>query len=535
MSSAVSQICPLPQALAAMAANHRSMLLFRRGGKSEQRSHARCHADAAALAGALAARGVKAGSRVAIHGATSYEWVVTDLGCVLAGALSVAVYPSAPLARALAAAQESGAEVIFSDQPTAIAAFQDAGLTVVHLGPSNAAPAGVTSTYDLIDDARHAPLPKATTPREGPFTVVSTSGTLSEPKLFAVSATPLLRTMDMFAEIYNFGPGDRLLLYLPLSHLPQRMMLYWGLQNGLDFVLSDPVHFAADGATHAPTLHVTVPRVLEHIRRRVSAAVLSGTAPTMQDGYRSIFGPNIRSIFVGSAPTDADLIAHLIEAGLPIYEVYGTTELGMISLNTPTRRKEGTVGQPIRWGAVRLDPENGEVQVQTPTPFLYGRLENSVIVPKLWDADRFEPTGDIGRIDEDGFLHVLGRLRDFAVLPSGEKILLTSIEKQISKETKSDFCQVTLRPESRFGAMLFYTDRKTINREEIERALEELNTKLHQWERIRSYAIIGQTPTVEDGCLTETGKPRRHIIDATYSPIARWRRLGAATREHAEL
>ncbi|MEU6586867.1 AMP-binding protein [Nocardia sp. NPDC046763] len=499
-------------------------IFFRRGGISQQVNHAQCRADANGVAAALRKRGFGPGSRIAIHGATSYEWVLADLACVLTGALSVALYPSAPLTRALATIRESGCRLVFTDRADAATAAVSAGLDVIFLGDRTNAPDGVVSVAELLTTEAETPI-AATDPRNGPFTIVSTSGTLSEPKLFAVAAPPLLFTMDRFAEIYGFGAGDRLLLYLPLSHLPQRMMLYWGLREGLDFVLSDPAHFVTDGHTFEPTLHVTVPRVLEHIRWRARKMVPADApeGPALTQIYQTLFGPRIRSIFVGSAPTDLALMSELLAAGLPVFEVYGTTELGMIGLNTPAARLPGTVGQPIPWGEVRLDRTTREVLVRTPTPFMYGRLVGDRV--ERWEPDpsAFESTGDVGEFDGQGFLRIIGRIRDFVALPSGEKVFIAPIESALAQRTGADLCHLTLRADGRLAALLFFESRAVPDDRLVLDEIRQANEGLHPWERLKAFAIVDRMPTVEEGCLTETTKPRRHLIDRIHAASAEWR------------
>jgi acyl-CoA synthetase (AMP-forming)/AMP-acid ligase II len=294
----------------------------------------------------------------------------------------------------------------------------------------------------------------------------------------------------------------------------------------MDLVLSDPAHIVTDSAEHRPTLHVTVPRVLEHIRWRASKILQDAEAGSgsVGDAYRAVFGPAIRSIFVGSAPTDAVLMSELLDAGLPVFEVYGTTELGMIGLNTPEARRPGTVGSPIPWGTVRLDPDTREVQIRTPSPFLHGHLVNGQVRPHHWQEGRFEPTADVGEFDADGYLRVLGRLRDFMVLPSGEKIFIAPIETMLAEAAGAGLCQVTLRPGGQLGALLFF-ESDDVTFSEIAAALRRANRGLHPWERVKAYAIIRRMPTVEEGCLTETTKPRRHIIDQIHGNTASWCQL----------
>ncbi|MET8079279.1 AMP-binding protein [Streptomyces sp. NPDC005303] len=523
----INDSCSLTALVAAMPSMTSSSLVCRRGGARTSVSYPECHRDALLLAAALRRRGVTTGSRVAIHGATSYEWVLADLAVLLTGAVSVALYPSAPKDRAVATAREADCRTVLTDQTDCVAAFHAAGMDVVILGDgADAAP----SVADLIGEAAAAPDVFEPADRgNGPFTIVSTSGTLSEPKLFAVHSAPLLYTMDRFAELYDFGGQDRLLLYLPLSHLPQRMMLYWGLGQGMDFVLSDPIHITTDSADLSPTLHVAVPRSLQHLHRRAQDIArrqgLDGADGGMAKAYASVFGTALKAVFVGSAPTDPALLAEMHAGGLPVYEVYGTTELGMIGLNIPGATRPGTVGRPIPWGKVTTDPATGEILVRTPTPFLYGEVLGHRIVPVVRDPDTWWPTGDVGAADADGYVTVYGRIRDFVALPNGEKVFLRSLEESAAAATGAGLCAVMKTDASHLGVLLFFDPASPEggrSEDECRTLLKAVNERLHPWERLHYFSVVAAMPSVEDGCLTETSKPRRHKIEEIYGAGAQW-------------
>ncbi|WP_239340428.1 AMP-binding protein [Frankia sp. CiP3] len=529
--------CRLPAIVDAMPARTTSTIFCRRSGKLVGVSYPDCHRDATVLAAALQARGVRPGNRVAIHGASSYEWLLADLACLITGAISVALYPSAPPGRVLGTVRDSRCRLVFTDQAASAAAFTDAGLDVLLLAEASAA-AGVPAVGDLL--AKSTKVTGSTTAdltavRRGaePFTIVSTSGTLSEPKLFAVHSEPLLFTMDRFAEIYGFDGRDRLLLYLPLSHLPQRMMLYWGLDAGLDFILSEPAHFAADGAVLNPTLHVAVPRSLSHLAWRVGETLRRDPTGTLtrEAACRAAFGDAIKMVFVGSAPSEPAVLDALEVGGVPVCEVYGTTELGMIGLNTPEATRHGTVGRPIPWGDVRLDPQTSEILVYTPAPFLYGRLVDGEIEVVAHDRQAWHGTGDVGEFDEDGFLSVLGRLRDFLALPSGEKVFVRPIEEAAVRATGAEVAVVTQYEPGRLGALLFFDPTRSdfgtdeMARKHCRTKLDEMNAVLHPWERVRSFAVVEALPSIEEGTVTETTKLRRHKIDEIHGRSATWHRV----------
>ncbi|MFI1970543.1 AMP-binding protein [Streptomyces cinnamoneus] len=506
--------CRLRDIVDAMPAKPGSALFHRRDGAMTRVPYPECHRDALAVARRLRARGVRPGDRVAVHGTTSYAWVLADLGCLLAGAVSVALYPSAPAPRVVAAARESDCRLVLTERQEFTEAFGRAGVDALPLDA-----VGAAGTSGPGPGPGASCLPKG--PSSGPFTIVSTSGTLSEPKLFAVHSAPLLYTMDRFAELYDIGGQDRILLYLPLSHLPQRMMLYWGLGAGMDFVLSDPAHMARDGRELSPTLHVAVPRSLEHLRWRAENLRDRGEAADLGQAYAAVFGKAVKAVFVGSAPTPPALLEALHEAGPPVYEVYGTTELGMVGLNVPGATRAGTVGRPIPWGEVRLDEGTGEILVRTPTPFLYGRLAGGEVVPESL-RDTWQPTGDVGSVDEDGYLSVRGRLREFLALSNGEKVFVRPIEEAAAEATGAAECVVLTTDSRRLQALLFFEFGAPGDREDCRRALGRLKRTLHSWERVQRFALVDRLPSVEEGSLTETLKIRRHKVEETYGRDAAW-------------
>lgn len=527
--------CRLPELISAMPHKADSVIFCHRDGKLAGVPYPECHRDATILAAALRDRGILPGHRVAIHGATSYEWVLADLACLLTGAISVALYPSAPLSRAIMAAREGGCRIVLTDRVDSVRAFSEASLEAILLDADDSVP-GASSVAGILHAGAGDPGGFQPADRKSePFTIVSTSGTLSEPKLFAVHSSSLLYTMDRFAGIYGISGQDRLLLYLPLSHLPQRMMLYWGLGAGMDFILSSPAHMAADTAELSPTLHVAVPRSLEALRGR-AMRLARGDREEGARALRSVFGPAVKSIFVGSAACDPAVLGDLADAGLNVYEVYGTTELGMVGLNTPGACRIGTVGRAIPWGNVRIDPANDEILVQTPTPFLYGRLAGGEIEVADREPGAWERTGDVGTLDADGYLTVRGRLRDFLALPNGEKVFVRPLEDNLVNATGASLCVISQDgPELR--ALLFFEpaeasavpDRGSFEEPEtvanVRAQVAEFNRSLHPWERIRSFSIVGRMPSIAEGTLTETTKIRRHKIEEVYARQAAWHRV----------
>ncbi|WP_437626757.1 AMP-binding protein [Sorangium sp. So ce1151] len=491
-----------------MAENSRSRIVYRIAGEARAETYAECYQKVRRLTRCFWDRGLRAGDLVAIHGDTSYFWLLADLTSVYLGLVSIALYPTATKERALAILRETGCRVVLTDQPSYAEYFAEHGLEVLLLCEGEHDRFETLASH-LSDEPRLlSPAPRTRLD----FTIVSTSGTVSEPKLFCVAAAPLLTTMQRFAEIYGLSSADNMLVFLPMCHLPQRMLVYGGLDIEMSLILSSPAQFIVDSRLHRATVTVTVPRVIEHLDARLQAG---GSAMTPRD----LFGEQIRLIFVGSAPIRPALLDRWRGMGAPLYEVYGTTEIGMIALNQPGRERSGTVGLPIPWGDVKLDPDTNEILARTTTPFLHGRVGGGgQVVVDQQDESQYHATGDVGQIDEDGYIRILGRLRDFVALQSGVKIFVGDLEARLVEAGVAPLCLLVGNGQRHLSALLFFPpdDERLARRDELDarcgELLRALNQKAPQSEQIRSFVICDQMPDVRNGCMTETQKLRRHRV-----------------------
>lgn len=463
------------------------------------------------LAQGLRELGVVAGDRVAIHGETSIEWLLADLACVIAGAVSVAVYPTSTLERARRVVEECRARLVFTDNDQFADLYRGALVTAVLMGRSDTQ----ITLHSLIKTcAVRAPFYDVPTTAE--FTVVSTSGTLSDPRLFAVTSSPLLFTMEQFRALHDISTNDRLLLFLPLSHLPQRMIVYGLLSFGVEIILSAPHHFVEDARTQGATITVIVPRVLEYIYEKFCGKRGDSNKVTCAN----VLGHRMRLIFVGSAPSRPELLARLIDLGFPIYEVYGTTELGIIALSYPNHRRLGYVGPIIPWGKARIAPD-GELLVRTSTPFLFRFLDEQDAARFANENSQWLPTGDIARID-DGYIKIVARVRDFVVLQNGEKVFINHLESKLAEALRGVLPVVVGNGKKHVQALLFGEQIERYRDDEIKAAVRDINNKVQRLEKIKQFARINRLPSVAEECMTATMKVRRHVIESTYAQDALW-------------
>ncbi|HEU4727133.1 MAG TPA: AMP-binding protein [Kofleriaceae bacterium] len=490
-----------------MADNTRSRITYRDAGGVRSETYAECYRKVQRLSRWFAERGLAAGDRVAIHGETSYHWLLADLTAAYLGLISIAINPSTSRERALAMLRDTGCRVALTESRDHAAHLAAHGVQVLRMGDGE--PGELDTLASHLDDE---PAVLAPVPRSRPeFTVVSTSGTVSEPKLFSVAAHPLLETMRQFRDLYALSSSDRMLVFLPMCHLPQRMLVYGCLDLEISLILSSPAHVVADSRACGATVTVTVPRVIEHLDGRIQA---HGGRLTPKD----LLGEQIRLIFVGSAPIRPALFERWKALGAPLYEVYGTTELGMITLNWPGRERAGTVGAPIPWGDVKLAPDTHEILVRTPTPFLYGRISEGRMVAARYSEDEYHPTGDVGQLDEDGYVRILGRLRDFVALQSGVKVYVGELEARVVDAGVAPLCVLVGNGQRHLSALLFFEpdDERLTDRDQLEaRCTEQLravNQGAPAAAQIRSFMICDEVPSVHNGCMTETQKLRRHRV-----------------------
>ncbi len=479
----------------------KGQIQFREGNSIHAVSYRDLYEWAHSLAAHLRAKGLKSGDNIAIHADTSVQWCIVDLACVIIGCVSLALYPNTPFSRIEKLLDECDVKAFFGGDEEFITKLGAKGLFTISLKKCS---------QDFLEMIRSDTTPSGSfysKPLKEEFTLVSTSGTLSDPRLFAVTAPPLLQTIEYFAEQHGIDSSDRFLLFLPLSHLPQRMIFYGFLKLGLDFVLSDPARFIKDSVACNASVTVTVPRVLEFFNKNTGAHCAD------------ILGPAMRLLFVGSAPVNPDLARELIDRGFPIYEVYGTTELGIIALSYPDNRQLGYAGKLLPWVRAKLDDE-GALLIHTETPFLYGFVEADKSKPFDYDEQEWIAAGDIAEIDND-FVKVVARVHDFVVLTSGEKIYVNKMEAEIASSINGVIAVLVGNGDKQIRALIFHEPGNPPE-EAVKECLRGMNENNHKWESIKAFALIDHMPSTAAGFLTDTMKIRRHRIEKHYKTRVQW-------------
>ncbi|GAA1427126.1 AMP-dependent synthetase/ligase [Streptomyces thermospinosisporus] len=542
-----------------------------------------------ALAKGLIARGVRFGDRVAIMSRTRYEWTLFDFALWTIGAQVVPVYPTSSAEQCfwmLYDSEVTAAIVEHEDHAMTIATVIDRLPQLRQLWQLDAG--AVQELYDAgahIDDEivhRHR---RAVTP-DSVATIIYTSGTTGRPKGCVLSHGNFMHEAETVIEgwepVFHSKKGDEAstLLFLPLAHVFGRMVEVAAMRGRVKFGHQPQLNAAAllpDLAAFRPTFILAVPYIFEKVfnaaRRKaeregkagpfekaVEVAVKYadaveakawGIGPGPSAGLRmqhqlfdklvyskvrAAMGGRIRSAMSGGSAMDRRLGLFFAGAGVQIYEGYGLTEsTAAATANPPGRTRYGTVGPPIPGVTVHI-ADDGEIWLHGATVF-QGYLNN----PKATDEalhDGWMATGDLGSLDEDGYLTITGRKKEILVTSGGKSVSPGLLEERVRDHPLVNQC-IVVGNDRPYVAALVTLDPEAVEHwlamrgkpqlppaqlvndpdleTEVRRAVVAANTLVSQAESIRTFRILAQPFTEEHGLLTPSLKLKRKAIEKAYA------------------
>ena len=542
-----------------------------------------------AIARSLTAWNIHPGDRIAILSENRPEWAVADFATMLVGAADVPIYPTLTQQQTLAILQDSGACVVFVstiEQLRKILAIKDRTAIENIVVMDNLELPGVTSWHQLTmnqDTVRDQEI-EALAARVGPdglASIVYTSGTTGIPKGAMLTHGNLASNLFYAADYFDLAPRQIGISFLPLSHVTARHLDYVLLNAGVTVAYCPAFALLPQYLKEIrPSIFVGVPRVYEKIRDavlretgaglkckiynwalRVGAdhrdEVLAGKHPT---SFRwqianSLVYAKIRqamggraSVFVsGGAALGRDLASWFADVGIRIHEGYGLTETSpVIAINSPSAHRLGTVGKVLTNLECKI-ADDGEVLVRGPSVFK-GYWNKPEETRTAFDDGWFK-TGDIGQLDDHGFLIITDRKKDLQKTSGGKFISPQSIEMKLASSSMvayaavfaegRKFASAVLAPE--FDALeqwaqtqgLSYGSRQQLVENPKVQALyqdivAEVNKTLAQFETIKCFLLVTDEFTVAGGQITASMKMRRRAIeqqyrtriDALYSSVA---------------
>lgn len=461
------------------------------------------HARAGRLATSLRDMGVSRGDRIGILAPNCLEWVLLDLAALWLGAVTVGFDPakfdpdpalldrySLRLSFAAGIRGGSGREMPL-DTVAALVARTPQGQEV---RPVSYAPEDVAA-------------------------LKLTSGSTGEPKGMTASVGSIDSTLRCVQEMFAHERDDDIFVFLPLSLLQQRYWIYSALRYGHDVTVSTyEAAFPAMGRSR-PTVIMGVPGFYEAGRRHIEARARKADRQARLIAAQRLFGDRIRYLWTGSAPARADTLRFFAGLGMPIYEGYGLNETCIVAKNHPGACRPGSVGRVLTGRQVLLDAD-GVISVRSDHPvatrYEYAQPGES---ERVFGTDGVVRTGDLGYLDEDGFLYVLGRADDAIVLDNGRKVIVRPIEEHLKSSPAIEEC-VLFCPAQSYLVAVVSPAQTPPDTAGIAAQIAKTNATLGRGEQIRSAVVASDRFTLENGLLTSQFKPRRkRILDAYHAQV----------------
>lgn len=333
--------------------------------------------------------------------------------------------------------------------------------------------------------------------------LVFSSGSSGTLKGLLISKQGFNNQVELISSLYQVKSIDHMLNFLPMANNQQRLLISACIQKkcSLSFVNIDNAIF--DCQKYSPTFLIAPPIFFDAILKIIN---------NLSKNTKSILGDKLRFCISGMAPIDSKKLISLRSLGLNVFEAYGQAEIGTISANTEGNNKVGTVGKSVPKLNISISSE-GEIIVNSKTPVSLGYFESSLCDQNNTFLDDCSiATGDLGVIDTDGYLSIIGRKKDALIMPNGEKIHPTYFENMFKKNLNTIYTAAYI---SKLGKICIafiveeYTTDMLLNyKSDIDRCNKNLNTS----EKINDFKILIGKPTIENGLLTENSKYYRNGI-----------------------
>jgi long-chain acyl-CoA synthetase len=564
----------------------RVIAMTRRGDQFVEQTAEQIAEQIRRVAKGLVACGVEPGERVALMTHTRLEWMIADLAIMSAGAVTVPVYETSSADQLGWILEDSGAvaAIVENDEMEALhATVADRAPACRHLftiEPADGLPGldRLTELGAAIDDDEIERRTTALGP-DDLATVIYTSGTTGRPKGCMLSHGNLCANVAQVVDAIGseIRRDDRGLLFLPLAHSLTKGTLLFCLELGVPTgFTADIAHLPEELSALRPSVIVAVPRIFEKVHnsahhsahstrkgpifdRAESVAVRwskerhgAGVRPWTEIEHRlferlvygklrQALGGEMRLAFSGGGPLGERLTHFFDGAGVCIYEGYGLTETSpTLTINRPGAWRPGSVGQPVAGTTIRI-ADDGEILAKGPQVFA-GYWRNPAATTEVLDADGWFHTGDIGELDDDGFLEITGRKKELLVTAAGKNVAPAPLEDRLRAHPLVSQA-VVVGDQRPFIAALVTIDEdafvdwakevvaasKTVGdaaesaelRAAIADAVKLANESVSRAESIREFVILPRDLTIEAGELTPTLKVRRAVVLDRYGDAIR--------------
>jgi len=556
----------------------RAMAAYRDGDRFVDVTAADLYTRIRGLAKGLMASGVADGDRVAVMSRTRLEWMLLDYATLAAGGVTVPVYETSSAEQLQWIVGDSEAVLLVVETPAMRALFDQVAdavpgcreLLVIDEGGVEELERRGAGVDDAVLDARLAAI---TTDHLA--TIVYTSGTTGRPKGCTLThgnlRTNVVQNIDSIREMLQ--DDEVQLLFLPLAHTLAKIIALVGAEWGIKAAFAtDMAHLQEELAMVQPTMVCAVPRVFEKVFNSAQhQAQLDGhgsifdTATEVAihwsknhvEGHhglltsaehatlqrlvyrklRAVFGGRLRFAFSGGGPLGERLTHFYNGIGVKVFEGYGLTETSpTLTVNRADSWNPGTVGRPLAGTSIRI-ADDGEILAKGPQVF-QGYWHNEAATAEVFDEEGWFRSGDIGQVEEGGFLRITGRKKELIVTAAGKNVAPAPLEDRLRAHPL--ISQAVVVGDGRpFISVLLALDEEAATEwatehghaeasipdlarapdlvTDLQKAVDEANGSVSRAESIRRFAVLPHDLTIAAGELTPTLKVRRATVEKAYA------------------
>lgn len=525
------------------------------------------------IAAGLRTLGIGKGDVVVLDSETRLEFYLADLGILANGSIAAALYPSYPAPDLVRNIESAGAAAVFAEDPHTFELLRGAPvrhwflLTGEAEGALPLAELRKLGRQALQRDPNLAASLRGETLPSDPAVLYLTSGATGEPKMALVTHQAITSNLEMAPAVLPLGPHDSTVAFLPSAHIAQRVVMEY-----LPMAAGMPVHFSEsliklpqEIRRVRPTILLAPPRMWERIYATVCTELRKRRAPAQKAFYaglavalaaaryrrqgkpvplhlraplkiadrllfhkvRARFGGRIRVAASGAAPLGKELAEFYDAIGMPLIEGYGLTEGGVATLNPLDAPRPGSIGKPLPGVEMRVSDDN-ELLLKTPCLFSGYWHDPATTAEVLREG--WLHTGDLGFIDDAGYVFITGRKKELIVSSTGKKIYPSRVESLFKLEPLVSqvllvgdrlpylTALITINPAAAetLKGMEPYRGRPAAElaaapplSAEMRRVVARVNQQLAPFEQVRKYRVLARDFSIENGELTATMKVRR--------------------------
>jgi long-subunit acyl-CoA synthetase (AMP-forming) len=561
-------------------------LHFTRGGRWESLSWREYGEQVRLAAKALIALGITSGEHVTIIGFNCVEWFVADLAAIAAGAIPAGIYSTNTPEQCQFVARHCSARVAFVENAEQLAKFREVRhrlpsletIVVMREAPDSGDALSWPAFLELgqaVDDGALDARIQAQH-QDDVCTLIYTSGTTGVPKAVMLSHANITWVLERASQIVEMHPGDHIVSYLALSHVAEMLFsLHSNAVLGTSIWFADSLETVADALRVARPHHfLGVPRVWEKMqakmeavgarnspmKRRIAAWArrigLAGGYADQQGRRRPLLYPiadrlvfskvrktlgldRARSLVTGAAPISRRTLEFFLSLGMPILEAYGMSETtALLTVCSPKRYRTGKAGYVLPGTEVRL-AEDGEICARGPQIFK-GYLGDPAATAAAIDAEGWLHTGDIGELDDDGFLQITDRKKELIITAGGENIAPQLVESQLKSIAAISQAVVvgdrrrhlsallTLDPDKVVSvALIAHSPARTAEEAAscpkfgafLQREIDRVNQRLARVQTVKRFVVLANELSIEGGELTPTMKVKRKVVSEKYASV----------------